>query len=495
MLEFYKSGDLDSCEEIAREILQAEPDKIAPLQYVARVHTNRRETELAKPYWNRLTALAPDLPEPFLQSARIARLENDWEACTSYIEEFVRQKPDHPEALGIQIQCFIRTSDFERIGRAFENLCRINPQAVPPLALLAVEHGMGIVMAKALSKAAEKDETAKALCVELARSARDAAIGFEIRNDPFSAASCYQTMQIYVPDSSYPKKALRRLLKPFLEKARASYREKSYADAIGHAEKCIKISPFEPEPYIIAGRSCAQLERHEDAFDFFGKEADRLWDNSWLVLNYARAAMRLKKSELAYAAFCAVRSRDDERSGAFHAECEKQLDRLSEAAVQNVQVLLDNRDILRACEKIIEFQKAGILLKNFGDLVDTIRDLGEGKLVELCDIGDKSALDYAKNLIQLDPGAKYAYRVAGRLLLENQRYAEASYYWAQLAKLNGKDQEPLLSLTRCYANLNNKSEAKKATSALLELDPDHEECRNILESLARMSNLNNERLS
>ncbi len=495
LVEFYKTGDLDKCADLAKKMLQSDPDSKVPLQYAARVYTQRREPSLAKPYWNKLTIIAPELPEPFLQSARIARLEKDWENCQTYIEEFIHQKPDHPEASSIFVQCLINRKNTEKIGQAFTNLCRLNSGAVPQLALKAIESGMGIEVAKALSKAAANDPSAKALCEKLARTARDAAIGFEIRSDLFAAAHCYQAMQIYTPDSSYPRTSLNRLRKPFLQKAQAAYRKKNYADAVKHAKTCIEISPTEPEPYIIAGRSSAQLGDHQAAFDFLSAEIDRFWDNSWLLLNYARAAQRLKKPDLAFAAFSAVNKRDDEKSRAYHAECEKQLGRLSEMAAQEVQALLDNHDILRACDKIFDLQKAGLPLNNAGELVENIRILGQSKLQELCDFEDFEALDYAKNLVRLDPSAKYAYRVAGRLLLENRLYAEAHYYWSQLAKLDKKDPEPLLNLARCYANLNNKAEAMKAVSALLKLDPDHEDGQKILDSLAEMRNLSSEGLS
>ncbi len=495
MIDSYKSGDLDACIDSAQQLLQSDPDSKAPLQYAARVHTQRREPALAKPYWNKLAIIAPELPEPFLQSARIARLEKDWHTCEGYIEEFIRQKPDHPEALGIHIQCLIANKHTENLGRAFSNLCRLKQSAVPPLALQAIEQGMGIEVAKALSKAAIKNPSVKALCVKLAQTARDAAIGFEIQSDLLSAAHCYQAMQIYTPESSYPRTSLKRIRKPFLQKAQAAYREKNYAAAVNHARTCIEISPFEPEPYIIAGRSSALLGKHQAAFDFLGVEIERFWDNSWLVLNYARAALHFKKPDIAYAAFNAIKNRDDEKSRLYHAECDKQLTRLSEMAAQEVQALLDNHDILRASDKIFDLQKAGLPLNNAADLVENIRDLGQSKLQELCDFEDSEALDYAKTLVRLDPDAKYANRIAGRLLLENRHYAEAHYYWSQLAKLDDKDPEPWLNLARCYANLNNKAEAMKAVSTLLMLDPGHQEGENILETLGEMRNLSSEGLS
>lgn len=495
MVDSYKSGDLDACADLAKQLLQSDPESKAPLRYAARVHTQRRELALAKPYWNKLTIIAPELPEPFLQSARIARLEKDWSVCEGYIEEFIHQKPDHPEALGIHIQCSIISKNTENLGRTFSSLCRLKPSAVPPLALQAIDHGMGIDIAKALSKAALKDSSVKALCVELAWTARDAAIGFEIQSDLLSAANCYQAMQIYTPVSSYPKNSLIRLRKPFLEKAQDAYREKNYTDAVNHAKTCIEILPLEPQPYIIAGRSSMQLGEHEAAFNYLSAEIERFWNNSWLVLNYARAALHFKKSDIAYAAFNAIKNRDDEKSCAYHAECDKQLARLSEMAAQEVLALLDNHDVLRACDKIFDLQKAGLPLNNAADLVENIRNLGQSKLQELCDFEDSEALDYAKNLVRLDPSAKYATRVAGRLLLENQLYAEAHYYWSELAKLDDKDPEPWLNLARCYANLNNKGEAMKAVSKLLKLDPGHKEGKKILESLGELRNLSSEGLS
>ena len=495
MAELYKLDDFDACVDLAIQLLQSDPVSKSPIQYIARIHTRRRKPELARPYWEKLIDVAPELPEPFLQSARIARLEKNWSVCERYIEEFISLRPDHSEALGIQIQCIIHNDRVEKIGRAFANLCRVNLRAVPPLALQAVERGMGVEVAKAISRTADKDQSVKELCENMARSARNAAVGFEIHKEFLSAANCYQAMQIYTPNSSYPTTALRRLRKPFLKKAQGAYREKNYTDAIKHAEKCIEILPAEAEPYIIAGRSCAQLDLHLVAFDFLGQEIDRLWNDSWLVLNYARAAMSLKKNDIAYAAYSEIKSRDDEKSGKFHAECAGRLEELSERAAREVQALLDKDDILLACEKIFDFQKIGLPLNSPADLAANIRELGQIKLKELCDFEEIEALDYAKNLVRLDASAKYACRIAGSLLMVNQMYAEAYYYWSQLAKLDDKNPEPMLNLARCYAALNNKIAALKTVSALLELYPHHEEGQEILVSLADVTNLSGEGLN
>lgn len=490
LIDLYKSGDLDSCLDLAIQLLQSDPDRIAPLQYAARVHSQRRETLQAKPYWERLTVLWPDLPEPFLQSARIARLEKEWDVCERYIDEFIRQRPDHAEALGIQIQCCLDSGDTTKIGLAFSRLCRLNPQAALPLAIRAVAHGMGEDVALSLCKFADdSDQTSRDMRARLAREARDAAIGCEIQKDPFLASNFYRSMQIYIPNSSFPATALNRLRKPFLKKAQTEYREKKYADAIRHAKSCIEIAPAEVEPYIIAGRSSAQLGLHQDAFDFLSKEVDRFWENSWLVLNYARAAMKVGKPDIAYAAYSAVKNRNDEKSNALKAECVKQLGRLSAKAAQDVQALLDKNEVILAYDKIFDFQKSGLKLNDLSALVSRLRDLGELKLRELAEFDDFEALDYAKKLVRLDPESEYANSVAGQLLLDNQKYAEAHYYWIMLTKLDGSRTEPLLNLARCYVNLNNRTEANKAASALLALDAHHAEGKSILELSSKTENL------
>ena len=494
LIESYKSGDLDTSLSLAMKLLQIDPDSIVPLQYAARVHTKRREPQFAKPFWDKLTSLNPALPEPFLQSARIARLEKNWEACEGYIDEFIRQKPDHAEAIGIQIQCCLESRDAKKIGAAFTRLSRINPTAIPPLALRAVEANMGIDVAKSLCKAAgSSNQPALELRAKLAQATREAAIAFEIQNDPFAASSCYQAMQIYAPESSFPTTALSRLCRPFLQKAQAFYRDKNYADAIEQAKFCIKIAPKEAEPYSIAGHSSAQLGQHQDAFDILHAEIELFWQNSWLVINYARAAIQVGKPEVAYAAYSAVKSRDDDKSNTYEAECDRQLDELSKNAAQDMQALLDRDEILLACEKIFSCQKSGLTLSDFPALVTNLRELGEIRLRELCEFEDYDALEFAKNLVRLDPLAEYAYSVAGRLLINNRMHAEAHYYWSQLNKLDEKKTEPWLNLARCYVNLNNKLEATNAASALLALDPDHEEGQKILALAAEMKTLSRER--
>jgi tetratricopeptide (TPR) repeat protein len=489
MVDSYKSGDFDTCLDLAKKMLQSDPDSMAPLQYAARVHSQRREPQNAKPYWEKLTVTNPDLPEPFLQCARIARLEKKWDVCEWYIDRFICHNPDHAEALGIRIQCCFDRGDAEKAGQDFTRLCRVNPQAVLRLALRAAAHGMGAEVARSICKSADgTDQFPNEMRVRLAEMARDVAIGCEIQKDIFSASNFYQAMQVYTPESLFAITAIKRLRKPILEQARAAYNEKKYADAVKHAKTCIEIAPAGPEPYIIAGRSCAQLGQHQEAFDILGKEIDRFRSNSWLVLNYARAAIKVGKPDIAYAAYSAIKTRDDEKSGAFHPECRKQLDRLLTKAAQDVQALLDNNEMLLACDKLYDFQKAGLDLNDLQMLVSGFILMGEQKLKELTESGDHDALDSAKKLVRLDPDSEYANRVAGKLLMEKQMYAEAHYYWTTLTRLDDRKTEPLLNLARCYLNLNNKPAAVKAASALIALDPHHAEGQGILEQFAKAGN-------
>jgi len=257
----YKSGDLDTCLELSVQLLHEDPENIVPLEYAARVHSKRRDPQLAKPYWHKLIKRRPDWAEPFLQAARIARLEKDWASCERYIDKFICQNPDHPEALGLQVQCYLERENAAKIGQAISRLSELNPNAVPPFAVRAAKHGMGSQVAQALShQPANADAPAlTAVCTQIARALRDAAIGFEIRKQPFSAANCYQALSAFAPASAYPATALTRLCKPYLGKAQAAYKAKAYADALRHAKTCLKISPEANEPRFIARRASARL--------------------------------------------------------------------------------------------------------------------------------------------------------------------------------------------------------------------------------------------
>lgn len=256
----YRAGDLDACLGLCLQFLEANPESLTPLEFTARVYSKRREPQLAKPYWHQLTTLCPDWPEPFLQSARIARRAQDWQSCARYIDQFIHLTPDHAEALGLQIQSYLNEGDTAKTARAIAALSYKHPEAVPPLAISAAEHGMGVEVAQALSQSSQK-----LLRSHLARALRDAAIGFEIRKQPFAAANCYQAMQIYTPDTPYPTTALSRLCRPYLDKAQAATREKSYAEALKHAQTCLKISPREAEPQAILqrARKCLKSAAHE----------------------------------------------------------------------------------------------------------------------------------------------------------------------------------------------------------------------------------------
>lgn len=490
MIESYKAGDFDSCLKLAMQVLQDEPDTIKALHYAARVHAQQREPQLAKPLWHKLTVLSPETAEPFLQSARIARLEQDWPSCARYIGGFLRQTPEHPEALNIQVQCHLNEGDAQKTGRVLARLSKIKPKAVPLLAMRAIGQGMGVEVAQALANAADSDDPShEDLRRELARAARDAAIGLEIRKDLPAAANCYQAMQAYTPNSSYPTAALTRLRKPFLVKAQAAYREKAYAEAVKHAQACIEIAPDLAAPYIIAGRSNLQLGLPEEAFAILEQGTERFRDDSWLLLNYARAAVKLGKHDIAYEAFSVIKARKDDKSKTYAAECEKQRGRISEAATQEVLALHAKNEAPQACDKLFSYQQSGIQLHDFPTLLAKLHQQGHSHLKALCEQEDSTAIAYAESLVRLDSEDTFATSTAGRLLVESQRYAEAYYYWMQLHELDKTNIDPLLNLARCYVNLNHKTAAIKAAKALLAQDPHHEEGQEILHRSKQMKNL------
>jgi len=249
ILSSYRSGDLDTCLDLAERLLQENPEDALPLEYAARVHSKRRNPQLAKPYWHKLTELRPDWPEPFLQAARIARREKDWASCARYADEYIRQSPDHPETLGLLAQCDMEKGDAPKTARALFRLSQLNPKPVPPLAVQATKLGMGVEVAQALCPPQGK---LAALHRQIAQALRDAAIGFEIRRQPFLAANCYQALRIYTPASPYPAKALARLCKPYLDKAQAAVAAHAHDDALLHARTCLKIDPEAVAPRRIA---------------------------------------------------------------------------------------------------------------------------------------------------------------------------------------------------------------------------------------------------
>lgn len=481
MLETYKSGDFETCLNLSEKLLLKDPDNTSALLHRARIHTKRREFDLSKPYWNRLTQLNPSLPEPFLQSARIAHREKDWPECESYIEAFLAHKGEHPEALKILTHCYIFTENAGKIETAFARLLKVAPQGIPALALSAIQNGMSVEVANAVRKVADTgDQAALDLCGSLARAERDAGISYEIRKNSFSASRCYRAMRIYARGSIFPRKALERLNVPFIEMARRAYREKKYEDAVARAETCIEIDSELAEPYIIAGRSSAQLGRHEQAFNYFAQEIERFWAYSWLVVNYARAAAKTGKTDIAYMAYEAVSKRTDEKSVKFAAECAKQMGRFAADARQEILTLAAHGDVLLACNKLFAHQHVGSKPDDFAELLSEIGEQCQKELQNFVDVENDKALELATSFARLDPRADYACRIAGRILSKNNKHAEALYYWTQLIRLDKKDTESVLGAALCYDYLGNRIEAAKMASKLLAMDPQNKEGKRIL---------------
>jgi len=145
IINAYKSGDMDACLALSEAMLKTDPAIIISLQHAARLYSNRGERDKAKPLWNQLTEVAPKMPEPHLQSARIARIAADWEACSVHAENFLKSNPEHPEALRIQVECYIELKMAMKLAVAFRKLSRINPEGLVPIARQAVQMGNGFL--------------------------------------------------------------------------------------------------------------------------------------------------------------------------------------------------------------------------------------------------------------------------------------------------------------------------------------------------------------
>jgi len=482
IINAYKSGDMDACLALSEAMLETAPANIISLQHAARLYSNRGERDKAKPLWNRLTEVAPKIPEPHLQSARIARIAADWDSCSVHAKNFLKSNPDHPEALRIQVECYIELKNAMNLGVAFRNLSRINPEGLVPIARHAVQMGMGREVATSLREVADSgDEVMMQLCASLAQQERDAAIAYEIRKNTASAADCYQVMRIYNPASSYPTTSLSRLRKPFLTRARKAYKAEDFQRALEHANTCINIEPQEAEAYIIAARSAGLLKEYKEAFNYLHQKAQFFWSDSWYLLNYARAATRAGKSETAYTAFSDLANRDDDIASRHADEIKTQLERLPSRVNSEIQACLDVGDLAGASEKYSQAREAGITDPKFIEMRDRIRNRGQTQLRDLYDSGDGGTLPLAKMLIDLDPDAPYSYRVAGRILLNAGSFAEALYYWEQLAKMDRENPEFLLNVARTYQRLRNKDDARKAALALLDCDPENAEGKQILD--------------
>lgn len=479
--------EIDSTVEAALDILAQSPDDTLAIRYLARLYSNRKEVDQAEPYWAKLAVLTPNSPEPFLQLARIQRQREDWVGCQLQAERCLSLKPHHAEALTIHLQSSLRLKAAEKIRPIFARLCKVDPDICTDIARRAANLSMTAEIAESLQELAQSGKLeARELCQSLAQAERDAAIGFEIQRNPFSAAQCYRTMRILETEkTTFAATSLARLRKPYLERARKSYQAGDDAKAFDHCLNCIRIEPQEAEPYIIAGRSLSRAGDEKRAFSYFSKGVQNALPDAWLHINYGRSAERLGRSADAYDGFLRARLTNSDKAQKHSEEIERSLARLPARMMREAQDTVERGEFIRAIELALRIRDDEIVgPEGVKTLCQRVLMHAQRRLRAVYDAGDDEALVLAQSLSKFMPEEDYALRVAGRLLLRGRRFDEAVTYWKTLADRDPEKVEYRLNIARCYHRSKDRENTQIALHKLLTLDPDNEEGAFMLDALA-----------
>lgn len=480
----YKAGDFETAYARAQAVVEADKSHVNGLRHMARIATNRRDMDAAKPVWSALTKVDPDAPEPWLQLARIAHRDGNTGTCRHYLQSLLVLQPDNVEARTMQVECLLKDKDDKHINAAFKALCQFDLRNAARLARIAVHHGMGVEIAATLQSLAEGgDQGAINLCDTLFRAERDSGIGFEIQKNPFGAAKCYHTMRILRPDSDYPTTSLTRLRRPFLERARRAYRSQEYERACEHAHSCIKIDPCESEPYIIFGRAAYANNQLDRSYAVLKKGVANCATDGWLKVNFARAAARKQIFLEAIMVYRDVLDLQDGKSISYHAQAQSEIARLQDRLPQ--QALRDARDenFATAFDAVVYLTRHDPANGDTQRLKANIANLAQRKLRALFDEDDNTVVKLADQLIAFDATLPYPYRVAGRITYQSGDLARSRDYWNALVQLDGESVEFWLMKARCSLGLKDAADAGLAARAILAIDQTHAETARILKSV------------
>jgi tetratricopeptide (TPR) repeat protein len=479
------TGD-DQTIEAALKILEESPDETLALRYLARLYSNLKDFDQAEPLWAKLAILTADEAEPFLQLARIRRQKGDWRGCQIQADHCLRLKPNHTEALIMHLQCSLKLKSPEKVAPIFGRLCELKPDSCVDLAGRAASLGMTAEIAPGLLSLADSGfAEAATLCQELAQAERDAAIGFELQGNTFSAAKSYRTMRaLETEKSSYAATSLARLRKPYLERARKCYQNSDDTKAFEHCVNCIRIEPQEAEPYIIAGRSLTRAGELDKAFDYLSRGMQAAKADAWLCINFARSAERLGRASEAYYAFLQAKQIGCDRAQNHLEEIEKSLSRLPGRMVREAQTFAESGNQILAMQLARKIREDALVDEEQIDtLCQRIVTHAQRQLRAVYDAGSEEALGLAEALAAFKPSEPYAFRVAGRLLLRARRYEEAVGFWTSLAEREPSNVEYHLNIARCYHRARDHERVEPALHKLLLLEPEHEEGAFMLRAL------------
>ena len=476
MSNAYKAGDFDTAFESASQIVAQDSNHLDAWRHVARIATNRKQLDEAKNAWSKISDLEPGETEPYLQLARMARADGDNDLCVKHCDSYLTFVTDNPEVLTMRVEALLKEKRAHLVEAAFADLCAVETKNAGRLARIAVNYGMGAEIAGTLSMlAAAGNADAIAHCDTLFRSERDAAIGFEIQKNSFSAAQCYRTMRRLRPDADYSQTNLARLRRPYIERARRAYKKGEYERAIEHAHSCTKIDSQEAEPYIIAGRSLSAMDKTAEALDAFTRGIENCSFDGWLMVNFARASASLGNFLDAARAYAEVVSATDEKSQNYYGEANTQFGRLVLQLEQQALSDANDGNIASALDSLDYMAATGNVSESFERSCANAFNLGQRVLRIAFEERSEAALPLANRLIQFDGTKPYPLRVAGRVLLEARKHADSLPYWNALVEMEPDTAEFWLLKARCHRVLGQSNDARQAAETLLRLDPDHAE--------------------
>lgn len=218
-----RMGKLSEACSIAVGLAAQAPDNLRVLMVAAKAMMKAKRFSEATVFWRRVACLRPELSLPVIEEGRCQLKSRNYEAALAAADRVLAQEPNEPTALVIKSESLQRLKRMSELADVSIKLAAIDPvaamAAVPTL--ISTFHPEEAAKVIAVAQRSGEGHIETVMKAGLMRTLESRAKVADERGDKRASAAAWKAVLLIEPENQRAAARLRRLVNPFVAKARA----------------------------------------------------------------------------------------------------------------------------------------------------------------------------------------------------------------------------------------------------------------------------------
>jgi tetratricopeptide (TPR) repeat protein len=229
-----RMGKLSEACSIAIGLAGQAPDNLRVLMIAAKAMMKAKRFSEATVFWRRVASLRPELTLPVIEEGRCQLKSRNYEEALAAADKALGQEPNEPTALVIKSEALQRLKRMSELAEVSIKLAAIDPgaamAAVP--ALISTFHPEEAAKVIAVARRSGDGHIETVMKAGLVRTLETRAKVADERGDARASAAAWKAVLLIEPENQRAQAKLRRLVNPFVAKARAHAAAGETSDAV-----------------------------------------------------------------------------------------------------------------------------------------------------------------------------------------------------------------------------------------------------------------------